>query len=122
MRITDEYDEAYAALEKAEAAASDRGLTLELAQIHYIRGNLHFPLGKIDDCHVEHELSLKYAREAESPEAEARALSGVADAEYLRGRMITAHDHFRRCIELCREHGFGRIEVAITAPSCSAMR
>jgi tetratricopeptide (TPR) repeat protein len=61
---------------------------------------------------VEHELSLKYAREAESPEAEARALSGVADAEYLRGRMITAHDHFRRCIELCREHGFGRIEVA----------
>ncbi len=112
MRITDEYDEAYAALEKAEAAAGDRGLTLELAQIHYIRGNLHFPLGKIDDCREAHELSLRYAREAESPEAEARALSGVADAEYLRGRMITAYDHFRQCIELCREHGFGRIEVA----------
>ncbi|MEE8506828.1 MAG: hypothetical protein V3S40_11495, partial [Kiloniellales bacterium] len=112
MRITDEYDEAYAALEKAEAVAGDRGLTRELAQIHYIRGNLHFPLGKIDNCRVEHELSLKYAREADSPEAEARALSGVADAEYARGRMITAHDHFRRCIELCREYGFGRIEVA----------
>jgi tetratricopeptide (TPR) repeat protein len=26
--------------------------------------------------------------------------------------MITAYDHFRQCIELCREHGFGRIEVA----------
>ena len=112
MRITDEYEDALSTLEKAEAVAGDRGLTRELAQIHYIRGNLYFPLGKIDDCRVEHELSLKYAREAESPEAEARALSGVADAEYLRGRMITAYDHFRQCIELCREHGFGRIEVA----------
>jgi tetratricopeptide (TPR) repeat protein len=26
--------------------------------------------------------------------------------------MSTAHDHFRRCVELSREHGFGRIEVA----------
>ena len=112
MRITDEYDEAYATLDKAQAAAADRGLTLELARIHYIRGNLHFPLGKIDDCRGEHELSLNYARKAHSPEAEARALSGVADAEYARGRMIASYDYFRRCIELCREHGFGRIEVA----------
>jgi tetratricopeptide (TPR) repeat protein len=112
MRITDEYDAAYAALEKAEAVAADGDLTLELAQIHYVRGNLHFPLGKIDDCREAHELSLKYARRAISPEAEARALSGAADAEYARGRMITSHDYFRRCIELCREHGFGRIEVA----------
>jgi tetratricopeptide (TPR) repeat protein len=26
--------------------------------------------------------------------------------------MITAHDHLRRCVELSRRHGFGRIEVA----------
>jgi tetratricopeptide (TPR) repeat protein len=26
--------------------------------------------------------------------------------------MITALDSFRRCIELCREHGYGRIEIA----------
>jgi ATP/maltotriose-dependent transcriptional regulator MalT len=26
--------------------------------------------------------------------------------------MSTAHDHFRRCVDLSREHGFGRIEVA----------
>ena len=26
--------------------------------------------------------------------------------------MITAYEHFHRCVELCREHGFGRIEVA----------
>ncbi|MEE8500818.1 MAG: hypothetical protein V3S27_09620, partial [Kiloniellales bacterium] len=40
------------------------------------------------------------------------ALGGLADAEYARGRMRTANGHFRQCIALCREHGFGRIEVA----------
>jgi tetratricopeptide (TPR) repeat protein len=40
------------------------------------------------------------------------ALGGLGDAEYVRGRMISAHDRFRECIELCEKHGFGRIEVA----------
>jgi tetratricopeptide (TPR) repeat protein len=40
------------------------------------------------------------------------ALGGLGDAEYVRGRMISAHDRFRRCVELCERHGFGRIEVA----------
>ena len=40
------------------------------------------------------------------------ALGGLGDAEYVRGRMISAHDRFRRCVELCARHGFGRIEVA----------
>ena len=50
--------------------------------------------------------------DAGSPESEARALGGLADAEYARGRMRTANGHFQNCIVLCREHGFGRIEVA----------
>jgi tetratricopeptide (TPR) repeat protein len=112
MRVIDRFDEAFDALDKAEGLAQRHGLTHELAQIHSIRGNLYFPLGKIDECREEHELALKYAREADSPEAEARALSGVADAAYACGRMITAYNHFQRCVELCREHGFGRIEVA----------
>jgi tetratricopeptide (TPR) repeat protein len=47
-----------------------------------------------------------------SPEAEARALGGLADAAYAQGRMRTAFGHFHRCCELSREHGLGRIEVA----------
>ena len=43
---------------------------------------------------------------------EAMALGGLGDAEYVRGRMISAHDRFRQCVELCERHGFGRIEVA----------
>ncbi len=57
-------------------------------------------------------LGLKYARQSGSPEAEARALGGLGDAFYAQGRMETAFRHFSRCVEISREHGFGRIEVA----------
>ena len=41
----------------------------------------------------------------------ARALSGLSEAYYSRGRMITSLGYFRRCIDLCRREGFGRIAV-----------
>ena len=112
MRVVDRYDEALEVLDKAETAATRHGLVGDLAQIHYYRGNLYFALVNIDGCLEQHERALEYGREAGSPEVEARALSGLGDAYYQRGRIIAAHDHFHRCIELCRQHGFGRIEVA----------
>jgi tetratricopeptide (TPR) repeat protein len=84
----------------------------ELARLHHLRGNIFFPLGNIEGCREEHERGLDYARRSRSPEAEARALGGLADAAYAQGRMRTAFDYFSRCVALCREHGFGRIEVA----------
>jgi class 3 adenylate cyclase/tetratricopeptide (TPR) repeat protein len=112
MRIVDRYDEAFAALNMAEAAAVAQGRADQLTQIHFLRGNLYFPLGNIDGCLDQHELALEYARKAGSVEDEARALGGLGDAYYQRGRMVTAHKHFRRCVELSREHGFRGIEVA----------
>jgi class 3 adenylate cyclase/tetratricopeptide (TPR) repeat protein len=112
MRITDCFDEALAALDAAEALATERDLPAELAHIHHLRGNLYFPLGRLGGCLREHELSRACARRANSPELEARALGGLGDAEYARGRMITAYRYFHRCVELCRQHGLGRIEVA----------
>ncbi len=112
MRVLDQFDEALEALDLAETAATQRGFMLELARIHHLRGNLYFPLGRIEDCREEHERAFKCAQEAHSFEAEAHALSGLGDTEYARGRMVTALKHFSRCVELCREHGFGRIEVA----------
>ncbi len=110
LRVLDRYEEALAALDAAEAAAN--GLANELGQIHYLRGNIYFPLGRIEGCREQHTLALRYAGETGSAEAEARALSGIGDAEYLRGRMATACDYFRRCVALARAHGLGRIEVA----------
>lgn len=112
MRIMTEYDEALSLLDKAVPVATNGHFTSKLTQIHHLRGNLYFPLGRTEDCHNEHLLALKFAKQCQSSEAEARALGGLGDAEYARGRMRTAHDYYTRCIDLAREHGLGRIEVA----------
>jgi tetratricopeptide (TPR) repeat protein len=109
LRVRDRYAEALDYLERAEHVATRAE---DLALIHFHRGNIMVPLGRTGDCLRAHQLALEYAREARSPMLEARALSGLGDAHYLLGRMRTAHSHFARCIDLCRAHGFGRIEVA----------
>jgi class 3 adenylate cyclase/tetratricopeptide (TPR) repeat protein len=112
MRIEDRYDEALETLDQAEAAAATNGLTSELARIHHLRGNLYFPLGRIEDCKEQHQLALGFAQDAHSLENEARALGGLGDAYYAQGRMRTGYEHFHRCVDLCVENGFGKIEVA----------
>jgi tetratricopeptide (TPR) repeat protein len=112
MRITGDHERACAALDKAAAVALASDLAAELARVHYLRGSLHFPRGELEGCLREHGLALVQARRAGSPEIEAQALSGLGDAEYGRGRMVTAHACFQRCVTLCRGHGLGRIEVA----------
>jgi tetratricopeptide (TPR) repeat protein len=112
LHVTDRYDEALAALDDAEAIADAAGLGLERARLHHLRGNIHFPRGRIEDCLRAHQTALRYAREFGSPEAEARALGGLGDAAYIQGRFLTAHAHFAHCVEVARRHGLGRIEVA----------
>ena len=112
LRVEDRHDEALAALDKAQGAIPAEGHAEELAQLHYHRGSILFPLARIDECLAEHRLAHHHARIAGAPALVARALSGLADAYYQRGQMVTAQDHFHRCVVLCREHGLGRIEVA----------
>lgn len=112
MRVLDRYDEALDALAQAEKATVTDADPADVARIHFDRGNIFFPTGNIEGCLEEHEAARKYSRAAGSAEGEARALGGLGDAYYQRGRMITANKHFDDCIKLCREHGFVRIEVA----------
>jgi tetratricopeptide (TPR) repeat protein len=111
MRLQDQFDNVLEALESAEAAARHKDLK-ELARIHYLRGGAYFMLSKFEDCRKQYEAALDYARKAHSAHAEASALSGLADVEYASGRVVTAHRCYQHCISLCREHGFGRLEVA----------
>ncbi len=111
-RVTEDLDGAFADLERAEAAARRLSLNAQLARIHFLRGNLHFPRSEIEACLVEHQKSLEFAQAAGSAELEAAALGGLGDAEYCHGRMLTARRYYERCIAICRQHGFGRIEVA----------
>jgi len=112
MRIVDKYDDAFKALDEALELATRQNLKGELARIHYLRGNLCFPLGRVAECMKEHEKALHYAGEVADTENEARALSGLGDAAYSSGRMRTAHDYFRRCVELSRRHGYVAIEAS----------
>ena len=69
-------------------------------------------MGNLEGCLEQHGLALDHARRAGSAEEEALALSGLGDANYMRGHMITAFGYFDQCIELSRDNGFGRIEIA----------
>ena len=112
LRVLDRFRQAHDVLERAETLATAHGRIRELAAIHHCRGNIYFPQGHIEACLEQHQRALSCALEAESPEHEALALSGLGDACYLRGRMIQAHDYFERCVELCRRHGLERTEAA----------
>jgi hypothetical protein len=112
MRIVDQVDAGLEQLAAAQPLALAAARPLELSRLHHLRGNLYFGLGRLADCTAEHESALAYARTADSAEAEALALGGLGDAEYLAGRMRSAHARFSRCVELCRAHGLGRLEVA----------
>jgi hypothetical protein len=51
-------------------------------------------------CLRGHAIALEIARHAGAAELEAMALGGLGDAEYVRGRMISAYDRFRECVDL----------------------
>ena len=113
MRIIDRIDEGLAALDQAEPLARESALGLELSQLHHLRGNLLFPLGRLEECLHEHQQAFVRAQEVQSLEAQAVALGGLGDANYLRGHMRSAHQQFQRCIALSREQGYGRLEVTV---------
>lgn len=112
MRLSDQLDDALVELTAAEAAASALGRPADLASIHHLRGNILFPLGRVEECVAEHRAALDHARRSGSPDLEVKALGGIGDGEYVRGRMISAHQAFVRCCEVARQHGFQRIEAA----------
>ncbi|MDH5749930.1 MAG: AAA family ATPase, partial [Rhodospirillales bacterium] len=112
MRIIDQHEKALVVLGRAEAIAAGHGLTATLSKIHHMRGNIYFPMGRMDECREQHQRALHFARESLSAEAEAQALGGLGDAEYIRGRMISSNNYFKECIDLCRRHGFRDIEGA----------
>ncbi|HEY3518507.1 MAG TPA: adenylate/guanylate cyclase domain-containing protein [Gammaproteobacteria bacterium] len=112
MRVVDRLEDAFATLDAAERDAAADALTEELARIHHLRGNLYFPQGRFADCRAAHEHALTWAKKASSAELEARALSGIGDAEYMRGRYRTAADYFANCLALAHARGLRKVEVA----------
>ncbi len=120
LRVLDKLNDAMIRLDKAERLLAAADQPLERSRIHYLRGNLHFALGRVSECVVEHEKALMQAKFAASIEGEVRALGGIADALYAQGRLRSAHEHFERCVAQAEAHGFGRIAVANRPMLCAS--
>ena len=112
LSVLDRLDEALGLLGQAEQEAKSFGLTLDLSRIHTLKGDVHFPRGEIVQCLAEHSEALRLAEAAGATEEQARALGGLADAYYMRGRFRTAGKTFLRCVEISAAHGFRRSEAA----------
>lgn len=112
LRIMDRHEEALDALDRAEAQWHDCADAHVRAQLYTLRGNLLFPLGRLAACLESHEQAYRYAMEADSPLEIARALSGLGDAYYQRGQMITARHHFAQCVQEARNHNLAGVLLA----------
>ncbi|MES3014668.1 MAG: adenylate/guanylate cyclase domain-containing protein [Pseudomonadota bacterium] len=102
-RVTGDFEAAMDALARAEPIAEQLDLTIERSCIHHTRGNLYFAQGRAAECDAEHGLALQYAERCGDSQSQARALSGLGDAQYAQGRMRSALDYFRRCVALCED-------------------
>jgi class 3 adenylate cyclase/tetratricopeptide (TPR) repeat protein len=87
-------------------AADDPDL---LAEIFYLRGNLHFARGDGEECLACHSRALAAAQRSGTAEWLARAESGIGDAFYMQGRYAAAAEHFRACIDIAESAGLMRI-------------
>lgn len=112
LRIMDRHEEALEALDRAEQAFGAQLEAHMKARIYSLRGNLCFPLGRVDACLQAHEQAQRYAKEAGTPLELARALGGMGDAWYQRGRIVSAHRSFQRCIDEARRHGLTSVMLA----------
>jgi len=111
-RMRSEHGEARTALDRAMGLLGEDGHALERAQVHYYMGSLAFAQGDVAACRTQHEQGLAWAERAGDPEWQARALSGLGDAHYAAGRMVTASAYFKRCVGMAVERGMGRIELS----------
>jgi class 3 adenylate cyclase/tetratricopeptide (TPR) repeat protein len=112
LRIVDDLAGASAALDRAQAKAEAADLPALLSRCRYLRGNLLFPMGRVEECMQEHRAALALAERAQSPELVARALGGLADGLYAQGYMRSAVQALERCISAAHSAGAASVEIA----------
>ena len=111
-RVIDDIEGAFADLAHAEGVAVTLGLKAEEAQLRFLRGNLCFPPRRHRGLPARARQEPRTGAAGRDASLEAAALGGLGDAEYARGRMLSANARLRSCVDLCRRHHFGRLAVA----------
>lgn len=112
LRLADLREEALTVLDQADQIPTGSDDTAARVQVHSLRGNAYFTLGRLDECMSEHQKAHDLAKTHGLVAGEAQALGGLGDAHYLHGRMRTASEKFEACVALAKEHGLKGIEVA----------
>jgi tetratricopeptide (TPR) repeat protein len=108
----DNASEAQKNLELAHEIATDYGDASLLSKIYYLKGNFAFPSGKVDECFTFQKQAYEYALQADDSEMQARSLGGLGDAAYAQGKMYSAHDYFRRCLDICDKYDLKTVAAA----------
>ena len=121
LSVLDRFEDAMAVLDVAQHESEELGLPVEQSRIHTLRGNAHFPRGEFARCLAEHTEALRLAEASGAMEEQARALGGLADANYMQRRYRSACEMFQRCVDVSAAQGFRRIEAA-NLPMLSLMK
>lgn len=85
---------------------------LPLAEALYLKGNLYFPRGDFATSRAYHTRALEQARRGGGIRTEIQALSGLGDAHYAEGQMLSTLELFDHCVMLCRTHGHADLEAS----------
>jgi class 3 adenylate cyclase/tetratricopeptide (TPR) repeat protein len=104
LRILGQAENTLEALDQALPLAKAEDLPLELARIHHLRGNMAFLKGDAALCEREQQQALSHARTAGSVEIEAQAYTGIADSQYMAGRMGSAYRNYELAANIARTH------------------
>ncbi|MGE3634478.1 MAG: protein kinase [Sandaracinaceae bacterium] len=108
--VANRFDDARAALRWADELAAQSGL--RDARASYVRGRMAFATGDLEACREAHSSALALARENGDGEFLVRASSGLADALYGVGRLVSALPAYERCVrEAEREELLGVVAV-----------
>lgn len=107
-RQVSRYEQALASLDVAQEAAERLRQDGDLARIHYLRGNLYFPLGRIDDILASTERAMVYAEKMGLNHIQVGGFSNFGDANYMKGAMRSAAGFYTKAIDLAREHKLNR--------------
>ncbi len=119
LRTANRWDDALAALDRAREVAEPGGAAE--ARIHQLRGGIEFARGRPDASREAHERALELATRAAATELRAEALSGLADAHYGAGRLVSAAATWASCIATARAEGLLAVE-AVNLPMLAIMR
>ncbi|UXY15529.1 AAA family ATPase [Chitiniphilus purpureus] len=106
----DRIDEALALLQTLEQRGG--ATPAALAQLYYLRGRASFPRNEVARSMAAQSLALDHACRAGDKVLQARAYSGLADADYAQGEFGRARQQYEACLALCGEHELLPIQAA----------